>query len=170
LADVLWLVLLSIFCALESIARALGYEPRALVTPVQIRAAPHNPKLFSEFVCKVSYASGLCLDGSLFCICRISGFSSSSIVVTSFALSRAFQASDLLDAGDEERTQPISQRRIAAGNNSTMIIRLCICMSLCGIRWYPLVSVFNLSVVFLNILIYHSWRKSMTIPCYGPRG
>jgi hypothetical protein len=89
-------------------------------------------------------------------------------VFTSFALSHVSRLSDLLGAGDEERTQPISQRRIVAGNSSMMIIRLRIRMSLCVIESCPLVFLLNLLIVFFNMSIRHRLRGSMKIPCFNP--
>jgi hypothetical protein len=91
-------------------------------------------------------------------------------VLTSFTLSRVSRLSDLLDAGDEERTQPISQRKIVIGNSSMMIIRLRIRMSLCVIASCPLVFLFNLLIVFVTKLIHHMLCKSMALPCYDPAG
>lgn len=89
-------------------------------------------------------------------------------MLTSFTVSRVSRLSDLVDGGDEERTQPISQRTIIAGNSNMMIIRLRIRMSLCVIKSCPLVFLFNLLIIFVNMSIYHHLCKSMTIPKYNP--
>jgi hypothetical protein len=78
--------------------------------------------------------------------------------------------SDLLDAGPEERTQPISQRKIVTGNSSMMIIRLRIRMSLCVIGSCLLVFLLNLLTVFVTMPVRWLLVTSFHLKAQEPGG